>query len=78
VASDEDFSVDLASALGADSGTSIQCLTVYIPDRDRTGKEIGDQRNWVLRAARLLAEIGGGATIQPAAEGGWYDDDAAE
>lgn len=61
----------LDHALGADGGVSVQCLTLYIPDRDQQGRELGDQRRWVLEAARLLAEIGGGVTIMPPVEGGW-------
>jgi hypothetical protein len=36
--------VDLGSALGSDSGISAQCFTVYIPNKDRHGQEIGNQR----------------------------------
>jgi hypothetical protein len=66
--------VDLASALGAEPEHGIQVLTLYIPDKDRTGVEYGGQRRWVLEGAQLLAEIGGGVTIMPPVEGGWYDD----
>ncbi len=62
--------MDLADALGVDGGISVQSLTLYIPNKDRTGREIGDQRRWVLQAAELLARIGGGVTIMPPAEGG--------
>jgi hypothetical protein len=37
------------------------------------GRRVGSQRRWVLDAAALLAEIGGGVTILPPVEGGWYD-----
>src|SRR5205823_215940 len=43
----------------------------YIPNKDRHGKEIGNQRKWVLQAIRLLSEINGGATAMPPVEGGW-------
>lgn len=65
----------LARVLGATGGVSLQCLTLYIPDRDCDGHEIGNQRQWVLRAAQLLASIGGGVTIMPPAEGGWMKPD---
>lgn len=68
--------MDFISRLGAEESVSIQALTLYIPDRDRDGNEIGNQRKWVLEGAALLAEIGGGATIAPAAEGGWLDREA--
>ena len=70
---DEDIEIDLAEALGANASMSRQQLTLYIPDKDRSGNEIGTQRRWVLEAASLLARIGGGATIMPPVEGGWLD-----
>jgi hypothetical protein len=66
--------VDLAAALSADSGVSSQCFTVYVPNKDREGQEIGNQRKWVLEAIRLLCEVNGGATAMPPVEGGWLDD----
>ncbi len=67
--------MDIGRALGADGGISVQALTLYIPNKDRAGNEIGDQRRWVLQAAQLLARIGGGVTIMPPAEGGWLHPD---
>ncbi len=66
--------VDLAAALGADAGISTQSFTVYIPNKDRDGREIGNQRKWVLEAIRLLSEMNGGATGMPPVEGGWLND----
>jgi hypothetical protein len=71
----DDFVVelDLGASLGAEPAESFEVLTLYLPDRDRTGNELGTQRKWVLEAAQLLSGIGGGATIEPAAEGVWFD-----
>jgi hypothetical protein len=66
--------MDLGTALGADAGISTQCFTVYVPNKDRDGKEIGNQRKWVLEAIRLLSEMNGGATAMPPVEGGWLTD----
>lgn len=66
--------VDLGAALGADPGISTQCFTVYVPNKDRDGKEIGNQRKWVLEAIHLLSEMNGGATAMPPVEGGWLSD----
>src|SRR5437660_1995379 len=74
VAQDEE-GVDLASALGSDGGVSTQCFTIYIPNKDRKGREIGNQRQWVLEAIQLLSEINGGATAMPPVEGGWLNDE---
>lgn len=76
VGDEQDIAIDLADALGAMEAPSQQTLALYIPDRDRDGREIGTQRRWVIEAAELLSEIGGGVTIQPAVEGGWYDEEA--
>ena len=70
---EDELPVDLAAALGAEADQGIQVLTLYIPDKDRMGVEYGSQRRWVLDAAALLAQIGGGVTIMPPVEGGWYD-----
>jgi len=63
--------MELSEVLGAAGGVSVQCLTLYIPDRDQFGTALADQRRWVLEAAELLAKIGGGVTIMPPVEGGW-------
>jgi hypothetical protein len=69
-----DTPVNLAGALGAEPGVAVQCLTLYIPNKDRHDQEIGTQRRWVLDAIRLLSTINGGATAIPV-EGGWLDDE---
>src|SRR5947209_14541285 len=66
--------VDLGAALRSDGGVSTQCFTVYIPNKDKNGQEIGNQRKWVLEAIRLLSEVNGGATAMPPVEGGWLND----
>lgn len=66
--------MDLSEALGAGGGVSVQCLTLYIPDRDEEGNPLNNQRGWVLEAAELLARIGGGVTIMPPVEGGWVNE----
>lgn len=71
---DDDIELDLVAELGATERVSNQTLTIYIPDKDRDGNEIGNQRKWVLEAARLFGEIGGGATILPPVEGCWFNE----
>lgn len=70
----EEASLNLAEALGA-AGVSSQCFSIYVPNKDRGGKEIGNQRKWVLEAIRLLSEINGGATAMPPVEGAWLNDE---
>jgi hypothetical protein len=33
--------IDLVAALGAETSTSTQCFTIYVPNKDRAGQEIG-------------------------------------
>jgi hypothetical protein len=70
---DDEANLDLGVELGAAAAVSHQVLRLYIPDCDRQGVELGSQRKWVLEAAELLARIGGGVTIEPPVEGGWWD-----
>jgi len=70
---DEEMDVDLSLELGASAGVSTQCFTVYIPNKDRKGNEIGEQLRWVLEAQQILTEINGGATVMPPVEGSWFD-----
>jgi hypothetical protein len=70
----EDIELDLAAALGAEDSSS-QCFSIYVPDKDCEGKEIGTQRKWVLEALALLSEVNRGATAMPPVEGGWLSDE---
>jgi hypothetical protein len=74
---DDDVELDLSAALGAEDASS-QCFSVYIPNKDCKGQEIGTQRKWVLEAMRLLSEINRGATAMPPVEGGWLSDEDNE
>ena len=65
--------LDLTTALGADADVSTQCFSIYIPNKDKHGNEIGNQRQWILEARQLLVEINHGATVMPAVEGGWMN-----
>lgn len=66
--------LDLAAAFGVVDSSS-QCFSIYVPNKDRHGEEIGNQRKWVLEAMKLLSEINGGATAMPPVEGGWLSDE---
>jgi hypothetical protein len=70
----DEMEFDLVEALGAEE-SSVQSFSIYIPNKDREGEEIGNQRKWVLEAIRILSEINGGATAMPPAEGAWLNDE---
>lgn len=62
---------DFAAAIGAQENYATQCFTIYVPNKDKDGTEIGNQRKWILEALALLSELNGGATAMPAVEGVW-------
>jgi hypothetical protein len=66
--------LDLGVELGAFEGDSNQRLTLYIPNKDRVGREIANVSDWIDEARRLLSQIGGGATAFPPADGTWLDE----
>lgn len=65
-------SINLAAILNADTSTQ-QALSIFIPDRDKFGNELGNQRKWVLEAVQILSEIGGGVTMLKL-DGVWIND----
>jgi hypothetical protein len=70
---DDDVELDIAASFGAETDASTQVFSIYVPNKDRDGREIGNQRRWVLEALQLLGTVGGGATAMPPVEGVWVD-----
>jgi len=68
---DSDLYPILARVLGALEEPSVQQLTLYIPNKDKNGKQIKNFDRWVKEAQRILARIGGGSTALPPADGTW-------
>jgi hypothetical protein len=64
--------INLAGVLGAAESASIECLTLYIPSKDKSGHDF-DQTPWIAEALALLSHIGGGATVLPPCEGAWLN-----
>lgn len=67
--------MDLARELGANEDFSTQKLCLYLPDKDKDGREVRDLEDWVKEAREILSQIGGGATALPPADGTWVKDD---
>ncbi len=55
----------LVEIAGAEEEPSVQQLTLYLPNKDKNGKEIANIREWIKEARKLLTFIGGGATALP-------------
>ena len=70
---DSDIDLILARVLGALEEPSIQQLTLYIPNKDKNGRQIKNFERWVQEAQRILALIGGGSTALPPADGTWLN-----
>lgn len=69
--------VNIAEELGASAGRP-QRFALYIPNKDRFGKEVTDQKKWIEKAVRLLSDICGGATQMPPVIGAWLNRETDE
>jgi len=63
--------MDIAEEFGADEGFSTQRLCLYIPNKDKEGRQIPVHEQWVQEAREILSRIGGGSTALPPADGTW-------
>jgi hypothetical protein len=71
--SKDEIKLNLSEALGAVDAPSVQQLTIFIPNKDKNGKEVKNFHFWVKEAQKILSIIGGGATTMPPADGTWLD-----
>jgi len=70
---DNTLEIDLQKLLGVTKEPCKQQLVLYIPNKDKNGKEIKDLEYWIKEAKKLLTLIGGGATAMPPSDGTWLD-----
>jgi hypothetical protein len=75
---DDDVEIILSRILGAVEAPSIQQLTLYIPNKDKNGKQIKNLNRWIKEAQKILTYIGNGATSLPPADGAWLNPDNSE
>ena len=69
----DDVILDLAKVLGTEEAPSTQQLVLYIPNKDKDGKQIKYLNRWLKEAREVLTKIGGGATAFPPADGTWLN-----
>ena len=69
---DDEIGMDIAASFDAEAAPSTQVFSIYLPNKDRDGKEIGNQPVGT-RGSGVLGRIGGGATAMPPVEGVWMD-----
>ncbi|HEX8642373.1 MAG TPA: hypothetical protein VF702_00495 [Allosphingosinicella sp.] len=67
--------MDLKEALGAREGATATRFALYLPDSDRRGDPVPDLERWKEAAMALFADVNGGATLLPPAQGIWKPDD---
>lgn len=68
---DDIIKINLGEVLGTVESPSTQQLTLYIPNRDKDGREVKRFRSWVKEAQKVLTIIGRGSTMMPPADGTW-------
>ena len=66
--------IDLETELGAEEGYSAQRLTLYLPNKDKTGLDVSEHERWVQEARKIRSSIGGGSTALPPADGTWINE----
>ncbi|MHB1697492.1 MAG: hypothetical protein ACYCSQ_05260 [bacterium] len=67
------MNINLTEILGAIAESFVQQLALYIPDKDKDGKQIDDIDKWIEEAQTILTAIGGGTTSYPLADGTWLN-----
>ena len=75
---DDDVEIILARLLVAIEAPSIQQFTLYIPNKDKNGKQIRNLDQWIKEAQKILTNIGNGTTSLPPADGTWLNPDNNE
>lgn len=73
--SNDILEINLREVLGAIEAPATQQLTLYIPNKDKSGSEIEDLHNWIKEAQKVLTIIGRGSTAMPPADGTWLKKD---
>lgn len=63
--------MDLRQILGAAQAASLQRFSLYLPDNDRDGAPVPRLEDWIEAAMLIFAEVNGGATRLPVAQGIW-------
>lgn len=69
---------DLQKALGASRAATLQKFSLYLPGRDRDGAPVRSTEAWHEAAMTLFADVNGGATLLPPADGIWNPEGGGE
>lgn len=63
--------MELKDVLGAAGEASAQRFSLYLPEKDRDGAPVPRHDEWVEAAMTIFADVNGGATRLPTAQGIW-------
>ena len=63
--------MNLEKLLGAGKPATLQKFSLYLPDKDRNGEPVDQLDKWKHAAMLLFADVNGGATLLPPAQGIW-------
>jgi hypothetical protein len=69
--------VELKDVLGATGEASAQRFSLYLPEKDRDGAPVPRHDEWVEAAMTIFADVNGGATRLPTAQGIWKPETGA-
>lgn len=67
----------LKEILAATDDPSAQKFSLYLPEKDRDGAPVPRHDDWVEAAMTIFADVNGGATRLPTAQGIWKPDTGA-
>lgn len=67
----------LQNAVGGDSRNETLVI-LFIPTKDKTGKDLKDWSVWLKAAIKVLSEQFGGATVMAPAQGAWHNPETDE
>jgi hypothetical protein len=69
--------VGLKEVVGATGEASAQRFSLYLPEKDRDGAPVPRHDEWVEAAMTIFADVNGGATRLPTAQGIWKPETGA-
>ena len=65
-----------AKALGSEIELGNVLFVVFIPSKDKNGKDLRDTELWTSAAGDKLTDLFGGHTEMPPAKGKWYNEES--
>ena len=67
-----------SKVLGSELELGNVLFVLFIPSKDKHGKDLKDAELWISAAGDKLTELFGGATEMPPAKGKWYNEETGK